>query len=377
MEGKIFTIDGNGNLTALFEQEFAAETDFQDLIASHVDLLAGDQMNPDSPRRFFLIKQEFGVPDSENGNGRWALDHLFIDQDGIPTLVEIKRRSDPRLTGSRREVIGQLLDYAANGSKYWSIESIQAAVEPRIDELTDFLDEDSIDEFWEKVNANLRGERMRLVIVADAIPDELRRIIEFLNVNFQENIEVLGIEVRHYVSNDQQLKTLVPRVLGLTSKRGGIVAAPSIQWNEVNFFEELTKHVDPQVVKVAQELLNWIKEQEKYPFSLLFGRGKSMGAFRLAISIRGEVRKLQLFTLYTTGALEFSFQNLKVLHPFDGLERRTEFMNRLNQIPSVSLPESKIDKRPSQPLKNFAGENTKTLIGELNWLVGQIKSSEL
>jgi len=39
-----------------------------------------------------------------------VLDHLLLDQDGIPTFVECKRASDTRI---RREVVAQMLDYAA------------------------------------------------------------------------------------------------------------------------------------------------------------------------------------------------------------------------------------------------------------------------
>ena len=51
------------------------------------------------------------------GGGRWSIDHLFLEQDAIPTLVEVKRSSDTRI---RREVVGQMLDYAANGVRYWA-----------------------------------------------------------------------------------------------------------------------------------------------------------------------------------------------------------------------------------------------------------------
>jgi hypothetical protein len=34
-----------------------------------------------------------------------------FDQNAVPTLVEVKRSSDTRI---RREVVGQMLDYAAN-----------------------------------------------------------------------------------------------------------------------------------------------------------------------------------------------------------------------------------------------------------------------
>ena len=51
------------------------------------------------------------------------MDHLFLDQDSIPTIVEVKRSTDTRI---RREVVGQLLDYAANAVVYWPVERLQA-----------------------------------------------------------------------------------------------------------------------------------------------------------------------------------------------------------------------------------------------------------
>ncbi|MCO6480232.1 MAG: hypothetical protein J5I94_26570 [Phaeodactylibacter sp.] len=49
------------------------------------------------------------------------MDHLFVDQDAIPTLVEVKRSTDTRI---RREVVGQILDYAANAALFWPIERL-------------------------------------------------------------------------------------------------------------------------------------------------------------------------------------------------------------------------------------------------------------
>ncbi|HJX26596.1 MAG TPA: hypothetical protein VJ885_01685, partial [Thermoanaerobaculia bacterium] len=108
MAGGIFLLDANGSLTEMAETPFAAEVDFQKLLAAHPNLLPGDQIDPDTPRRWLLVAREVGVPDE--GGTRWALDHLFLDQEGVPTLVEVKRGGDPR---TRREVVGQLLDYAA------------------------------------------------------------------------------------------------------------------------------------------------------------------------------------------------------------------------------------------------------------------------
>ena len=48
------------------------------------------------------VRFAFGIPGNEDGAGRWSVDHLFLDQDAIPTLVEVKRSTDTRI---RREVV--------------------------------------------------------------------------------------------------------------------------------------------------------------------------------------------------------------------------------------------------------------------------------
>jgi hypothetical protein len=69
-----------------------------------------------------LIAREVPIPDEMDGAARLSLDHLFVDQDSIPTLVECKRSTDTR---TRREVVAQMLDYAANATEYLAIESIR------------------------------------------------------------------------------------------------------------------------------------------------------------------------------------------------------------------------------------------------------------
>jgi hypothetical protein len=73
-----------------------------------------------------LISREVALASEEDGAGRWSVDHLFLDQDAIPTIVEVKRSADTRI---RREVVGQMLDYAANAVVYWSVEGLRARFE--------------------------------------------------------------------------------------------------------------------------------------------------------------------------------------------------------------------------------------------------------
>jgi hypothetical protein len=112
----IYLIEKNGNLVELRERSYDSEARLQELLARYPSLLAGDQMEAAEPRRWVLVAREMGLLSEEDGSDRWSVDHLFLDQDGVPTIVEVKRSSDSRI---RREVIGQMLDYAANGVRYW------------------------------------------------------------------------------------------------------------------------------------------------------------------------------------------------------------------------------------------------------------------
>src|SRR5688500_6659423 len=100
------------------ETPYGEEIVIQTLLEKHPDLLPGDQITPGDPRRWLLVTGEMPVPDVLDGVGRWSLDHLLLDQHGTPTFVECKRAVDTR---SRREVVAQMLDYAANGIEYWSM----------------------------------------------------------------------------------------------------------------------------------------------------------------------------------------------------------------------------------------------------------------
>ncbi len=178
-----------------------------------------------------LVSREITLASEEDGAGRWSVDHLFLDQDAIPTIVEVKRSTDTRI---RREVVGQMLDYAANAVVYWPLETLRARFEESHQDaeqyLAEFVDDLGADpeEFWRKVKTNLQAGKVCLVFVADEIPAELRRVVEFMNGQM-DPAEVLAVEIKQYVGGN--LKTLVPRVMGQTveaqRKKSGAGSKPS------------------------------------------------------------------------------------------------------------------------------------------------------
>ena len=72
MSRRIFVIQSDDNLVEMNEESYDSEDRFQDLLARYPDLLAGDQINPTTPRRWLLVRREASVPSEEGGGGRWA-----------------------------------------------------------------------------------------------------------------------------------------------------------------------------------------------------------------------------------------------------------------------------------------------------------------
>jgi hypothetical protein len=254
----IFLIGPSGGLTELNETEYESEALLQELLASHPRLLSGDS-DAVEPPRWLLVKREMPLFSAGGSSGTWSVDHLFVDQLGVPTLVEVKRSSNTEI---RRHVVGQMLDYAANAVVYWPIEQLRATFEARCEregkgpnELIDQLvgQPDAAESFWTLVATNLQAQRIRLIFVADQIPPELRRIIEFLNGQMSP-AEVLGLEVRQFEGGD--LRTLVPRVIGSTADaeaRKGTTSRPRRNdWTWEAYAEEL--RISPDRLAVGRAL---------------------------------------------------------------------------------------------------------------------------
>lgn len=333
--GKIFLLNDNGKtLTPMTEAGYVTEDDMQTFLADHPDLLPGDQIDPESPRRWLLVSREMGVPGDVDETGRWSLDHLFLDQDGVPTFVECKRSQDTR---ARREVVAQMLDYAANGIEYWSMDHIrQSAAETAqsqgvdldtlILDLVDPDDEQSVESYWQMVEQNLRSGKVRLVFVLDQSSKELRRLVEFLNEKMAD-VEVLIVEIRQYLGESQT--ALVPRVLGITeqarsAKAGGTNSQTKIDRTFV--FE----HCSAESAQVFRHILDvasatgckiyWgtkgfsvraydIEREQWYTFMLAWPTNDDMNFFMRDLPVPVEEAKELRQTILATGVFSESGQH--------------------------------------------------------------------
>ena len=382
MSGGIYVLKDNDELVTLSEKAYDSEGLLQTLLTKYPSILAGDQISPAAPRKWLLVKREAEVPGEEGGGGRWSLDHLFLDQDGIPTLVEVKRSTDTRI---RREVVGQMLDYAANAMAYWSIESVRANFEQTCtrreqapdDVLTEFLGpDDDPDAFWQAVKTNLKAGKLRLLFVADEIPSELRRIVEFLNSQM-DPAEVLAVEIKQFAG--KSLKTLVPRVIGQTAEaegRKGAGARLTRQWDEPSFFAELANQNPPEQVEVTRRIFNWARERG---METAWGRGAVNGSFIPVLEHRG-VRH-SLFAVYLRGTksggkVELNFAYWARCAPFDDVEMRREILQRFNAIPEVSIPADALDRHPPIPLATLAkGNALDEFLAVMDWHMAEVRQT--
>jgi hypothetical protein len=359
----------DNELIEMTESGYAAESLLQQLLEEYPNLLVGDQIDPEQPRQWLLVEREAGLPITDGGGDQWSVDHLFLDQDGIPTLVEVKRSTNREI---RRSVIGQMLDYAANAATFWPMETIRGKFESRVQGSTEtpqdvlartFELQQEYGEYWDRVKTNLVAGKIRLIIVSDTIPPELRRVVEFLNRQM-DPAEFLAMEIRQYVSDSMQ--TLVPRVFGQGKAPQKVSAA---SWDEARFFEAFKKNLQGAKEATARRILEWAKATA----DIWWGSGAITGSF--VPVIKNGNQKHALFAVWTTGHVEIYFYWYSRKEPFGPEEKRLELLHKLNAIEGITLSPDSITKRPNIVLRQLNSlEQLEAFLHVFDWVVAEIKA---
>ena len=180
-------------------------------------------------------------------------------------MVEAKRGSSTEI---RRTIVGQLLEYAAHAQLTWTAASLRQTFESSVrardgdpeKEPAHLLGSDTepdADQFWSDVATNLAASRFRLLFVADDIPDELERVVTFLNAQML-SIEVLAVEIKRFKGATMQ--TLVPRVPGrISAVPGNGTSSPRRKLNTGSFLGEF---VDDSHRTTAKRLLDSVAQEK-------------------------------------------------------------------------------------------------------------------
>jgi len=205
-----------------------------------------------------------------------------------------------------------MLDYAANGIEYWSMDRLrQAAAETaracgksldaEILELIQSEDEADIEDYWQLVESNLRSGKVRRVFAADHTPRELRHLVEFLNEKMAD-VELLAVEVKQFVGQEGH-KAIVPRAVGLTeaarrAKRGGDRKRHVSR-------EEFLANCTPEATEFFRQVLDLAVE-----------KGHTISWGTLGFSVRAYFPKAERPTSFTYGwppdTFEFYFGQLSI-----------------------------------------------------------------
>ena len=371
----MFVLNTDGKLVAMKQKEFVKETDFQKLLEEYPTLLSGELIDPEDTRLWLLVAREMTITSEENGPGWWSVDHLFLDQDGIPTIVEVKRVSDTRL---RREVIAQILDYAANGLARWRANDLRSRFESECEKRNEhptavygdaFGPKLEYDAFWALVKTNLEAKRIRMLLVADVIPREVKAVIEFLNAQM-DPAEILALELRQY-TGDNGLRTIVPTIFGQTEAARSTKAPTSGQtWTEERVLAELESQHGAAISNVARKIVARMHLNNSI---VTCGRGKVDGSINSAFYTQGQ--KVQPLSIYTVGRMYVN-AGYCMTGNFADPAKRLDWLDRINKIEGIQLA-LKEDKFPPISLdKLTVGSRLEQFLAVMDWFRGELDSQQ-
>jgi hypothetical protein len=377
-------LTGDGQWIPMADTPYESEDYLQKLLATHPELMPGELFDAADPRRWLLLTREAGIRlATDPSASRWSMDHLFVDQDAVPTLVEVKRSSDAR---SRREVVAQMLDYASN-LWAWGPGQARSCLESRC--AKEGLDPEAELEtllgpqvdgglYWNQVDANITAGRLRLVFVADRIGPELRQIIEFLNSQFAR-AEVVAVEVRQW--RGEGVDTLVSDVIGRTAAadalhKGGQTAR---HVTREEFFAALRARCTSQDADGVEALISWCETREGW---VTFGTGTAWPACYLNWRSENPIWALiptvpnqgGPSTQPRQGYVSVPFDALAVRSPFDDEMLQVEYRERLEAIDGISFSTK---TRPSFPMAVLADPTRRQEVFEvLAWFVSRVQGGK-
>jgi hypothetical protein len=178
------------------------------------------------------------------------------------------------------------------------------------------------------------------LFVANYMPRELARIIEFLNQQMSP-AQVLGIELRQFAKGD--VRTIVPRVIGRTIASATRKSARATKkWDEESFMEELGLRAGPEAVDTVRAVLDAFAGKVT---RFWYGEGAKSGS--VVPTLDTSLGFNPLFAIYTYGRFEIYFQHLKSRQPFTDIAKRKHLKDELNRIDGIVISDDQLDKRPS------------------------------
>lgn len=274
------------------------------------------------------------------------VDVVIVDSDGQITVVECKRDASSQ---SRREIVGQALDYAG---RLWQLPL--GEFRARFAAKAGGLDPvDALDLDTERVGvleSALALGRFRLVLALDVLNDSLCRLVDYLNEHTSDSLTVVAMELRHWQQDGTRM--LIPRTYGQEAARAKAQRSDPdrADWTEESA-REWTRRERPELAGLLDRIVARVGQQ---PGAALFWTRSRTPSFVIGVQEPGGP------VLYPyrcevgagdSGALEVHFRWTSKASDAG----RTAFLKALGAIPPLAIdPEEVLSKdfraRPVRPL---------------------------
>lgn len=316
-----------GRWRKMDKEGYSNEAELQQLLMDSPHLIPMEDITG-SQAQVPVFIPEFGLP------GSGASDLIGVDESGNITVVECKLAANSEV---KRKVVGQVLEYAAF---LWqmSYEEFDRRVVRRMGQrLTDLVVasvssiEWSEEEFQRQISETLAAGDFSLIIAVDALNDELRRTIEYLNSRGPSSVKLYALEAQYFA--DKGLEILVPHVYGAERPP----PPPPPEWYEDRFFEEASDQAPPAVIPLIRELYTFITSEAE---SWRWGTGRKYG--NVLWRATAGATQFTVFNVSTMGGLGFSFPS----YPKALTESQREGLReRLNQISGLNIDADQMRSR--------------------------------
>ena len=182
------------------------------------------------------VCNEASIKTSKKGTGH--VDVIFISKSGRLVLVETKLHRNPE---SCREVLGQILDYAANirasDWDYSTLNDLYGKNDLYSDMQKKFKDLPDEDTFIQNVNRYIKQAEFLMMIVGDTIRPTVENIAAFVNSPIDMKYKLTLCEIKTYKMGDKYL--VIPQLTTdtihieravITIQNNNIVCSTKTSW---------------------------------------------------------------------------------------------------------------------------------------------------
>jgi len=324
--------------TTFAEENIKERGDLQRMLLHNIGVISENLM---------VITEEFGEWD----DCKRRIDILAIDSDANLVVIELKRTQD----GGHMEL--QAIRYAAMISTLTFEQVVQIHEKFLKNRGKDNDARASILEFleWNEVDEEQFASDVRIILAAADFSKEITSTVLWLN---SRDLDITCMRVKPYklgeqiVLDVQQLIPLPEAEEYQVKVREKDKLKRSKRWVQKPLSEiwrELEEKCTAEEFQTAKEIDDWLQTRvtEVFPTANAFApllRVKNRDQFFFKVTTDGSV---QLWFLYLANKLPFSDESL-----------RRQLLEKINLIPGVKIEETRINGKPSFPIKLLVNKDS-------------------